>query len=650
MKQKLILTALALIACGFSPANAGTVEQSALEGADASQTLIAGTSAISGDEIEVKLETSARPTEWVHIFIDTDGDASTGFNHYLGGRAGRGLDVMIEGDLVYQFSGATPSEWSWAPQSGLAISRSIRGNTMAVDVPMQAIDDLGDAASLFAVSYDAAYMTAVDSLPRAGSTWRIREKGTASDSRDAAASSPESGARASVAEKKTLASARGPIDRRAAFDGIESYACYYGENKIADMSARDAVIIEPRNQTVENIAALQAADTLVIGYISIGEDDALRVGDGQGAGGYDSGYFDRNNDNLPDKNPTWNSYYADAREPAWRRYFLDNAYKMRQEKGVDGFFLDTIDTSDLYKESAAAMVSLIRELRAQNPDSVIVLNRGFHTVEELAPDVDGVMFESFTTSYDWSSSEYITMRPSAWDWGLYVHEETLKPAMEDHGLVVLSLDYTRSGDAPEVKTAFDRAASFGYVPEVSTIMLDAIYEVDYVGEPDPKYLQVQSTPEVMSHVLDRSQNGFPEKTRIVPSSVYSDYAVSPVVDGVAAKETLDWRHRAWASREIADSHSLEFRMPEPTDAEWLQIDWASDNGIDYPSRSFRVEAKTADEKDWHALAIIEANEAPSNKVALDAGEVTALRIVQDAGDGSPKRPDLMWVEQVRLLR
>lgn len=615
-------------------ANASTIKQNSSASADANASLVKGEAKQHGDELTIMVTADATPTDWMHIFLNADGKGETGFSHYAGNGSGRGLDILIEGDRVYRYGGTDGSnEWNWLPIEGATVARTIDDATATITVNTQLIE-LSKPYSVFVTTSSNDWVEVLDALPRNGKAWKS-SGGTES-------------ARATPVHPKSSG------DTRERFDDIESYACYYGPGMIEEMSQRDAAIIEVRNQSPESIAKLKEAGTLVIGYISLGEDDELRVGDAGGPGGFDSAYFDRNNDGAPDKNSVWSSYFTDSRQPAWRRYFLDIAWNMKHKYGVDGFFLDTVDTSDLYKESADAMITLVKELRAQNPDSLIILNRGFHTVGELAPDVDGVMFESLTASYDWGNEEYTLMRPSAWDHGLQLWQEVLKPAMDDHGLIVLALDYAGAPDAPAVKTSYDRAASFGFIPEVSTIYLDKIYDIDYKGQADDSYLEIQATPERLSFELEETRNGFPKGTSVRPSSSYPDYEVAPIVDGVDDKSELNWRHRAWASWEKPATHYLEFRLPNPMMTRGLAINWARDNGVPFASKDFRVEVLTASKDSqneaWQSVAEIENNTESENRVQFDPAEVVALRVVQEPGSGSEHRPNLMWVEQVELLR
>src|SRR5690606_27662894 len=106
-----------------------------------------------------------------------------------------------------------------------------------------------------------------------------------------------------------------------------------------------------------------------------------------------------------------------------------------------------------------------------------VLNRGWDLLPDLGATPDGIMFESFTLSYDFAEKRYITMRASAWDHGLEVWKNLIRPAQQKHGLVALALDYAPSADSPEIALAYDRATTLGMIPCVTSIMLDAFYDI-----------------------------------------------------------------------------------------------------------------------------------------------------------------------------
>lgn len=430
---------------------------------------------VNEDRLVLTLRSSgATITPWTHIFFDV-AERSPSFRHPSGGAAGEGLDILVEGESVYRFAGVKSDVWSWTPLPGVAARRSHAGDTLTLDLPLAALGfEAVRPPRAFVATYSADYAATLDTLPRGSVAWTLDLTQTAPMVKPSA---PRPPARA---------------DARQAFRKIGSYHCYYGGGRLDDLLTRDAVIIETRAQPAENIDILRSAGRLVVGYISIGEDHNRREGDRRGPGGYDSAYFDHDANALPDKNPVWDSYYADARSESWRAFFLANAARMRESHGVDGFFLDTVETCLLYPESRDGMVSLIRELRRAHPDAIIVLNRGWDILPALEDAPDGLMFESFTMSYDFSAKTYVPLSASDLDWGLGVWRRFLQPAKEAHDLVLLSLDYVANAEAPELKLALDRAVTLGFVPCVTSIMLDSFYAVSYRGVRNERWLEKQA--------------------------------------------------------------------------------------------------------------------------------------------------------------
>lgn len=608
--------------------------------APAGAGLIAANATVTNGILTISLKSNGGEfTAWTHVFIDLGPAAKPSYNHTSGKPAGNSLEILLEGAQAYRFTGDSPNVWSWTPLSGVTVERTVTGDTLTLKTPLAPLGlPSGGAIKLFAATYTENYADTLDTIPRDTRAWNLVVPKY---------SAPLTGKTTSAV---TPLPAR--TDARAAFKKIQSYSCFYGPGRTTDLVTRDAAIIETRAQSVAEVNALRAAGRLAIGYISIGEDSELRTGDAKGPGGYDSSYFDRNNDNLPDKNETWNSYFANAASPAWRARFLSRAAEIIKSHGVDGFFLDTVETSLGYRDSFPAMVSLIRELRARHPSAVIVLNRGWDLLPDLGATPDGIMFESFTLSYDFAEKRYVTLRPSAWDHGLEVWQTLIRPAQQKHGLVALALDYAPAADSPEVALACDRAVTFGMIPCVTSIMLDAFYDIAYRGRTDARWLSPAETAGNRIVILDTPRNGFPAGTRVTPSSNYADYTVAAVVDGVADKTVLGWRDRAWASSESRAEHSLEFSFPPVSAATGVTIEWARDNGRAFPARAFRVEVRPAgpDATAWTRVAQVKDNTVEHSLITFDPATITALRIVQSVAGGASDRPNLMWVQQVSLIR
>jgi hypothetical protein len=602
--------------------------------------LIAANAAVANGILTISLKSNGGEfTAWTHVFIDVSPAAKPSYNHTSGKSAGNGHEILLEGAQAYRFTGDTAYVWSWAPLSGVTVERTVTGDTLTLKTALAPLGlPSGGTVKIFAATYTENYADTLDVIPRDTRSWTFTV--------------PKYNAPLPGKTTSAITPLPARTDARAAFKKIQSYSCFYGPGRTTDLLTRDAAIIETRAQSVAEVNALRSAGRLAIGYISIGEDAELRTGDTKGPGGYDSSYFDRNGDNLPDKNETWNSYFANAASPAWRTHFLARADEIIKTHGVDGFFLDTVETSLSYRDSFPAMVSLIRELRARHPNAVIVMNRGWDLLPDLGATPDGIMFESFTLSYDFAEKRYVTMRPSAWDHGLEVWQTLIHPAQQKHGLVALALDYAASADSPQVALAYDRAVTLGMIPCVTSIMLDSFYDIAYQGRADARWLSPAETADTRIVTLDTDRNGFPAGTRVTPSSNYADYTVAAVIDGVSDKDSLGWRDRAWASSESRTEHSLEFTLPSAEAAGGVTIDWARDNGRAFPARSFRVEVRPAgpDANSWTRVAQVKDNTNERSLITFDPATITALRIVQSTSGGAPDRPNLMWVQQVSLIR
>ncbi|MDI6703273.1 MAG: hypothetical protein QME40_01140 [bacterium] len=233
----------------------------------------------------------------------------------------------------------------------------------------------------------------------------------------------------------------GPIP---GIDSKSNYLCYYGDwdsDMIEKARRFDLVIIHPRSRfkdgglidasLIEDIKRGtngilgDGDDVIVIGYISIGEDDVPEVdkngdgiwdpreGDGTGPVYYDpenkrfvyenngcaSWYLDEidnesgkpGHDGKPDRNEKWGSFYVNAGDPDWQ-YLIKNNRILKEgedlydwpgteaiisELGCDGLFLDTVMTAnpyDGYPETGEGMAELIEKIRAWYPDKYIIAN------------------------------------------------------------------------------------------------------------------------------------------------------------------------------------------------------------------------------------------------------------------------------------
>jgi uncharacterized protein (TIGR01370 family) len=216
------------------------------------------------------------------------------------------------------------------------------------------------------------------------------------------------------------------------------------------------VILEPDKYSKDEIERLKRNGTIVLAYLSLGEVNENRW------------YFEYVKGCVIGENPTWGSYYLNLSCKTWKNLLLNKIIPMILEKGFDGLFLDTIDVVDLYSQFKDDMVSLIKEIRAKYPNLILIQNRGFSVIDETAKYVDGVMFECFTTHYNWSSGRYEPWSGSDLNWVNKMAEKLLK-LRDKYNLIVLTLDYADSKSLK--KKCVEHAKEFGFIPFVSTVDL-----------------------------------------------------------------------------------------------------------------------------------------------------------------------------------
>lgn len=562
------------------------------------------------------------------VFLDRDGDDATG---YRPTGSTHGFELLVNGDTLSEHSG-DPAVWEW--QSLGTVDRQVDANRMTLSLDASL---LKAAANLRIGVWSMAedWQTLVDRAPDRG----LFELELDTAKIQASATPP-----VEVAPPK--ANRDLPVRERVA--KAQNFYVYYGTGQVAALSHYDLVIAHSPQMKREDIAALKALGVVVVGYITVGEDDKLRKGDGTGPAGYASWYFDSDADGQPDQNPVWKSYFANANDPAWRADRVAEARRLVEEEGYDGIFLDTIDTVARFPEAEDGMVALIEAFRENLSQNVIILNQGYSLLSRLAPSADAFMLESFTATYDFNSQRYILNTPNSLDWHAHKVRQYVTPVLQKHPLKVLVLDYARPEDTASIQAAADRAATFGFLFAVAPIYLDRVYHTGIVGRPDPKWFERQATPERLSLELPESTNGFPMGSVILPSGSFGGYSVSPLVDGIEDRSTLHWSESAWASAEDGEAPWLEIRFPAPVRAESLEIRWATEGGHFMTSRRYEITARR--DGAWRSVADVNTEAADSERThhALPDEPIEALRIEQPVDGGHATRPNLMWIAQLRL--
>ena len=440
------------------------------------------------------------------------------------------------------------------------------------------------------------------------------------------------------------------------WDNVESFTCYYGDNKeeLQKTSRFDVAILESRKLAVTDIKRIKESGVYILGYVSIGETAELEKGDGKGPDGSASYYFDSNGDGKPDRNPHWGSYYVDVGSEVWQdRVLQELVHEVIVAKGCHGVFLDTVDTVDVRPESRNSMIELIWKIRDEYPEIKIVINRGFSIVPDIAPVIDGLMYESFTAAFNYETSLYTLNEPD-----LNIATSNLAVSLnqirKEYFFPVFTLDYALPDQKDLLQRTYDRAWAFDFIPYVSVRNLDQIFihevkpqtrkgELALSGETIPGGEAVQSAGVDPANIA-LAANGAEVKV----DSMFPVYDCTAVNDGLRNDENLHWSQIAWASGEFPGPHWIEIRFPEEKEVSRVVIVWALDNGLFYNSQEVTVQYLAGD--DW--IDIVKVTESDDSvevsETEFEEVKTMGIKIYQEEGKGNPRRENLMWVSEVEI--
>lgn len=192
------------------------------------------------------------------------------------------------------------------------------------------------------------------------------------------------------------------------------------------------VVVEPDFYTRKEILELKKGGTTIVAYATLGEVDPNRW------------YFGKMEElGFRGKNDVWNSYYMDLDKSEVREMILAQVLPEIMAKGVDGLFLDTIDAVSPETERGdmkSSMAELIKSIRAQYPNKIIIQNAGLFLLDQTGNEVDAFLTESLASNYDFGKQEYLVRSDSAFNTRLgYLNEYE-----EQSGVPFMVLDYADS--------------------------------------------------------------------------------------------------------------------------------------------------------------------------------------------------------------
>lgn len=457
---------------------------------------------------------------------------------------------------------------------------------------------------------------------------------------------------------------------------VDSFICYYSdfveEQKNFDVSIMHSNTLFSSANSKEQVKELSDNGTYVIAYITVGEDDSLNTGDGLGENGYASYYIYENG--APKMNGNWNSYFVDAGNPVWQAKIIDRARQIISY-GVDGLFLDTLDTVDIAPETLGGMVSLVKLLKSTFPDIKLIANRGFNVLQYISQYIDGLMFESFNTTYNFELGMVVDLDPAAVAYNEYTACNIINAVRRYDYFPVFALDYVNELEFNYMPQAYyDRSWQYDFIPytsydiQLATPCNPGIKPNSKRGELALSNLGASSLGE---NNADTTINNFAFKdngTVISVDSTYGGYSKNALNDGwfstAENHNQENWAQESWASSDNKNQeHFIEFEFTEAKSVGKVYVHWANDNGKFYSPRQCVVQAFVNNEwvevGSWSnvpadADADYLAN-IPTSEIKFTNITTKKIRVVQPKGQGAADkfnnelRPGLMWVSEVEIF-
>jgi uncharacterized protein (TIGR01370 family) len=233
------------------------------------------------------------------------------------------------------------------------------------------------------------------------------------------------------------------------------------------LASYDIVVLDPGYQGSIRLAANPA--TRVCGYLSLGEirssDPFLK-------------FLDRAA--LLPENPDWpGTRRVDVRHPSWRSLVLERQIPFLASRGFTGLMFDTLDTPPYleqldplrYRGMREAAIGLVDSIRSSWPELMLIMNRGYALLPDVAQKLDAVIAESLITSPNLQSGGFAWVDSKQVELQLTL----LNPATRRRPpLPILSLDYWDPNDGRTIAEIYRRERELGHHPYVATRSLDQI--------------------------------------------------------------------------------------------------------------------------------------------------------------------------------
>ncbi len=251
---------------------------------------------------------------------------------------------------------------------------------------------------------------------------------------------------------------------RSRIEGINNFTVYYGNNEVEELKKFDLAILSPLLE--DEIRQLNNYGILTIAYVSLTT-----------VGGWEPWAKDVSNDFVIGTYAEWGEKIVNACDFRWRNIMLNQAIPFILERGFKGVFLDNLDIVDKYPFMRNCVVGLVKDIRGKYPNIVIVVNRGFSIIEEIAPFIDAILFENFGTYYDFNTKQYRKWKDEDYYWMLSIAEK-LEKLKRKYSITVLALGYADLNNETMLRDfcnyVSNLASKYGFIPYVGNAYLNTV--------------------------------------------------------------------------------------------------------------------------------------------------------------------------------
>lgn len=142
---------------------------------DKSASLVGAEASFDQGNLTIVMKAQAEPTQWYRVYLDTDYDGSTGYQHDWRKDEGEGADFLVEGGTLSKWDGGkAQGEWDWEAVSGGSVQTNSEGdNQLTFSIPLSALKvQGGDRIRIFIETMTANYEKTLDIIPR-DSPWSV---------------------------------------------------------------------------------------------------------------------------------------------------------------------------------------------------------------------------------------------------------------------------------------------------------------------------------------------------------------------------------------------------------------------------------------------------------------------------------------------